>query len=581
MAARPPGRACARRRPSRRIATNEVKRPVTRARLLLVALVTVLLGITTPRAPTSRSRPPAARRRPPRRRRPRRSPTRLVVGVGDLPPGFNPHLLADRSPVTTALATLVLPSPFKVAADGTLQLDPTIVSSARIVDSAAVHGELRAQPRGVLVGQRPGRRRGLRLPLAADAQPARRVRMRAGYQLITDVRSRAGGKAVDVVFSQPYPAWQQLFSGLLPAHLLKDAPGSWIGATAGGLPTSGGPFKVVDAWTAAAARSCSPATTPTGTPRPCSTSSCCAGSARRASRRAWPPATSTWRCPEADEAVRTALAGVHARRRGVQQAPQSSVTQLALRADTGPLRDVRVRQALAQARSTGTRCAPPSPPTPWPPTRSASPPPSPATRPPRRRRSRPTRPAPRSCSPRRAGSATSSPAAGTPPTAGPRGSSSARPPTAPTTCGWPQAVATQLRAAGIEPQVVAPSAIDLFAQPTVAPTPPSTGPTAHRRHPPPPRRPPRRGGGGRHRGPPRRRRRPRHRAGQRVRLPGRHRAVPGPAAAAHGLLLPGAAAAVRRADVARAARGQRGRRRADPLAADARVAALPARHASS
>ena len=66
----------------------------------------------------------------------------------------------------------------------------------------------------------------------------------AGYQLITDVRSRAGGKAVDVVFSQPYPAWQQLFSGLLPAHLLKDAPGSWIGATAGGLPTSGGPFKV-------------------------------------------------------------------------------------------------------------------------------------------------------------------------------------------------------------------------------------------------------------------------------------------------------------------------------------------------
>ena len=41
---------------------------------------------------------------------------------------------------------------------------------------AAVHGELRGQPRGVLVGQRPGGRRGLRLPLAADAEPARRVR---------------------------------------------------------------------------------------------------------------------------------------------------------------------------------------------------------------------------------------------------------------------------------------------------------------------------------------------------------------------------------------------------------------------
>jgi hypothetical protein len=41
-----------------------------------------------------------------------------------------------------------------------------------------------------------------------------------------------------------------------------------------------------------------------------------------------------------------------------------------------------------------------------------------------------------------------------------------------------QAVATQLRAAGIDAQVIAPTAIDLLAQPTVAPTPPSTGPTA-------------------------------------------------------------------------------------------------------
>ena len=47
----------------------------------------------------------------------------------------------------------------------------------------------------------------------------------AGYRLITDVRSRAGGKAVDVVFAHAYPAWQELFAELLPAHLLKDAPG--------------------------------------------------------------------------------------------------------------------------------------------------------------------------------------------------------------------------------------------------------------------------------------------------------------------------------------------------------------------
>jgi len=106
---------------------------VTRARLLLVALVTVLLGITA-----ACSDQPVANRPPPTNTptpTPKAEPTRLVVGVPDLPPGFNPHLLADRSPVTTALATLVLPSPYKVASDGTLQLDPTIVSSARIVDT--------------------------------------------------------------------------------------------------------------------------------------------------------------------------------------------------------------------------------------------------------------------------------------------------------------------------------------------------------------------------------------------------------------------------------------------------------------
>ena len=99
----------------------------------------------------------------------------------------------------------------------------------------------------------------------------------AGYRLITDVRSRAAGKAVDVVFAQPYPAWKTLFSDLLPAHLLKDAPGSWTGAL-DGVPASGGPFAVsVDR---PAARSCSRATTSTGTPPRCSTSSCCAAPAR-------------------------------------------------------------------------------------------------------------------------------------------------------------------------------------------------------------------------------------------------------------------------------------------------------------
>ncbi|MBA3907243.1 MAG: ABC transporter substrate-binding protein, partial [Pseudonocardiales bacterium] len=185
---------------------------MTRARMLLVGLLALLVAacsnepVSTP-APTVTVTPKA-------------EPTSLVVGVGDLPPGYNPHLLADRSPVTTALATLVLPSPFRVASDGTLQLDPTIATSATVTDREpfTVSYELNLEASW-----------SDNAPIAAEdfvylweqmrSQPG--VAGAAGYRLITDVRSRAGGKAVDVVFSQSYPGWQELFSGLLPAHLLK------------------------------------------------------------------------------------------------------------------------------------------------------------------------------------------------------------------------------------------------------------------------------------------------------------------------------------------------------------------------
>jgi len=96
--------------------------------MLLVGLL-VLLVAACSNEPVTGQPPPA----PPTTKA---QPTSLVVGVGDLPPGFNPHLLADRSPVTTALTTLVLPAPFRVAADNTLQLDPTIVTSAKVTDRA-------------------------------------------------------------------------------------------------------------------------------------------------------------------------------------------------------------------------------------------------------------------------------------------------------------------------------------------------------------------------------------------------------------------------------------------------------------
>ena len=59
----------------------------------------------------------------------------------------------------------------------------------------------------------------------------------AGYDLITGVQSVEGGKAAVVKFSQPYPAWRELFNNILPAHIVKDVPAdSGAGLVRGAMP---------------------------------------------------------------------------------------------------------------------------------------------------------------------------------------------------------------------------------------------------------------------------------------------------------------------------------------------------------
>ncbi len=274
---------------------------------------------------------------------PQAEPTRLVVGVGELPGGFNPHLLAHLSPVTTALSTLVLPSVFRPDADGVMQLDETIATSAEVVstDPFTVSYELNLEASW-----------SDNAPIAAEDFVYLWERMReepgvaddAGYRLITDVRSRAGGKAVDVVFAHAYPAWQELFADLLPAHLLKDAPGSWLGATTDGLPASGGPFRIA---TLDRARGLvelarndlywdTPAVLDTLVLQQIGDVELAAGLASGDVDIA---------LPTADEAIRTALSGVEPAPR-VQLAPRPVVVQLGMRSDGGPLADPRARQGL-------------------------------------------------------------------------------------------------------------------------------------------------------------------------------------------------------------------------------------------
>ena len=302
---------------------------------MLVALLAVLLSACVNEPVPQPPQPPPT---------PQPEPTRLVVGVDELPAGFNPHLLAHLSPVTTALATLVLPSVFRPGPDGVQQLDPTIATSARVVatDPFTVSYELNLEAAW-----------SDNAPIAAEDFVYLWERMReepgvadgAGYRLITEVRSRAGGKAVDVVFAHAYPAWQELFSNLLPAHLLKDAPGSWVGATTGGLPASGGPFRII---TVDRARGLvelarndlywdAPAVLDTLVLQQLGDVDTVAGLASGDVDIA---------LPEADEGIRTALVGLQPPPH-MQSAPQPLVVQLGMRSDGGPLADPRARQGLA------------------------------------------------------------------------------------------------------------------------------------------------------------------------------------------------------------------------------------------
>ena len=167
----------------------------------------------------------------------------VVVGVDTIAGGYNPHNFADQSAITTALSTLLLPSVFRPGPDGTPRLDRTLMTSAAVT---------RSEPYTVTYQIRADASWSDAAPVAAEDFVYLRQQMTsqpgvidsAGYRLISDINARDGGKVVEVVFSRPYPGWRTLFDNLLPAHILKDAPGGWAGALQANFPATAGPFTV-------------------------------------------------------------------------------------------------------------------------------------------------------------------------------------------------------------------------------------------------------------------------------------------------------------------------------------------------
>src|SRR5246127_2872165 len=208
----------------------------------LVGLALAACTVSPPPAPQSTDTPHNS---PP----PPQRPTQIIMGIDSIGAGFNPHLLSDLSPVNAAISALVLPSAFRPVSDATTptgsrwEMDPTLLVSADVTNE---------NPFTVTYKIRPEAQWTDNAPIAADdfwylwrqmvSQPG--VVDPAGHDLITGVQSIDGGKQAVVTFSRPYPAWRELFSNILPAHIVKDVPGGFPAGLASALPVTGGQFRV-------------------------------------------------------------------------------------------------------------------------------------------------------------------------------------------------------------------------------------------------------------------------------------------------------------------------------------------------
>ncbi|WP_167310151.1 ABC transporter family substrate-binding protein [Mycobacterium parascrofulaceum] len=208
----------------------------------LAGLALAACTVNPPPAPQSTDTPHNSPPPPPR-------PTQIIMGIDSIGAGFNPHLLSDLSPVNAAISALVLPSAFRPVPDPATptgsrwEMDPTLLESAEVTSQ---------DPFTVTYKIRPEAQWTDNAPIAADdfwylwhqmvSQPG--VVDPAGYDLITGVQSLEGGKQAVVTFAQPYPSWKELFSNILPAHIVKDVPGGFAAGLARALPVTGGQFRV-------------------------------------------------------------------------------------------------------------------------------------------------------------------------------------------------------------------------------------------------------------------------------------------------------------------------------------------------
>lgn len=220
------------------------RRATTRAIQILAAVSVAVLAGCTANPP-----PPIESTDSPKTTTEKPTKNTVVVAIDDIGIGFNPHLRSDQSPAASAVASMVLPSPFRPVPDSAVPGATLWVPDTSLITSAEVTAQ---EPFTISYTLRNQANWSDGAPIAAEdfrflwqqmiTQPG--VVDPAAYRLISDVTSSGGGKTVNVVLTQPYPAWPELFANLLPSHLIKDQPGGFANGLAEGIAVSGGNFSI-------------------------------------------------------------------------------------------------------------------------------------------------------------------------------------------------------------------------------------------------------------------------------------------------------------------------------------------------
>lgn len=220
--------------------------------------------------------------------RPEESLKQIRVGVDAFGEGFNPHLIADASPVTDLVASLTLPSAFEPDPEDPARwrMSPDLLESAEIVpvDEPVPDEDAGAGSSGGSGGSGDSAD-GVAPSIAAeaaeaDASDARpgdtRIRYRirsgaqwsdgtpisgadfrylhasllanagvadsSGYERVKAITVSSGGRQVDVLVDGAMPEWRTLFRNLLPSHLMRPSATPFTDILDAGIPASGGRY---------------------------------------------------------------------------------------------------------------------------------------------------------------------------------------------------------------------------------------------------------------------------------------------------------------------------------------------------